>query len=53
MYILFEQVQANASMLIGNYDCMGYTMDEKKAIEWVNANLVYRKYKYCPNKELL
>ena len=52
MYILFEKANSRGDNSIYNYDAMGYTKDEVKAIKWVEENPEYRCYKYCTDKEV-
>ena len=52
MYILFEKSHSDGVENLYDYDCMGYAKTEDKAREWVNENSEYRKYKYCPDKEI-
>ncbi len=47
MYILFESSSGPISEAnIYSVDCMGTAASEAEAIEWRNANLDYRAYKY-------
>jgi hypothetical protein len=53
MFILFELSSSRAdSNSLRDNDCMGYTLEETEALEWVSQNPEYRSYKYCPNKEI-
>ena len=49
MFILFENWDARYP---NDYDLMGYTTDEEFAMNWVAKNPDFRKYQYCPNKDL-
>ena len=52
MYILFEMENARGDYSIYNFDLMGYTDSEEKAMSWVAMNPQYRTYKYCPNRKI-
>lgn len=52
MYILMEMTDARGLRTEGNYDFMGYTTSESDAMKWVSNNPEYRKYRYCPDKEI-
>ena len=53
MFILFELSSSRAdSNSLRDNDAMGYTSDEHVAIKWVSDNPNYRRYKYCPDKEV-
>ena len=52
MFILLEKCRDTDSDDILFYDAMGYTYEEKKAMNWVAKNREYRTYKYCSDKEL-
>lgn len=49
IYILFEKYDSHSDDSINNYDCIGYTTDEKSAMAWRDANIEFRTYKYCCN----
>lgn len=52
MYILFELNDSRCTNpTFGYYDAMGYAKTEEAAREWVDQNVGYRRYKYCPDKE--
>ena len=51
-YILFEMTDARGSDAFYNFDAMGWTPDENKALDWVAQNPEYRCYKYCPGKQI-
>ena len=54
MYILLEMNTSDLSREheLRAYDCMGYTISEASAMHWVESNSDYRKYIYCPEREL-
>lgn len=53
MYILLEKCDARCDTKnIYDYDAMGYTTSEAKALAWCDENPEYRAYKYCPDKEV-
>lgn len=53
MYILFELSSSDAdSNSFAENDAMGYTLNELVALKWVADNPEYRRYKYCPNREV-
>ena len=53
MYILFELSSSDADINdFLSIDAMGYTSDEHVALKWVADNPEYRRYKYCPDKEV-
>ena len=53
MYILFEMSNSRGGTELYNWDAMGYTIDEKLALMWVQQNPNYRCYKYCPDKQII
>lgn len=54
MYILMESNTSNEEELKYEYswDNMGHTDGEQKAMDWVACNPNFRKYKYCPDKDI-
>ena len=51
MYILFELNDSRCiDPSLSDYDAMGYAETEEAALQWVEANVQYRRYKYCPKK---
>lgn len=54
MYILMESNTNKEEELKyeHSWDNMGHTDKEEKAMDWVQCNPKFRKYKYCPNKDI-
>lgn len=52
MYILFEKMHADSDTHFYDYDAMGYTDSEEKAMKWCDQNSEYRRYKYCPDRQI-
>lgn len=51
MYILFEVGDSRyTNPVFVNYEAVGYTDTEESAIKWVEENVEYRSFKYCPKK---
>lgn len=51
MFILFESCSDSINDF-DDLDCVGYTDYESDAMEWRDANSRYRRYKWCPDKEI-
>lgn len=47
-YVLFEK-NCNGDNNICNWDVIRVVDSERLAMAWVNENVEYRTYKYCPN----
>lgn len=53
MYILFEMSNSKGTYsLYYEWDIMGYATSEKDAMEWRDQNSKYRRYQYCPDKNI-
>lgn len=53
MYILFEMSNSRGTCsLYSEWGMMGYATSEKDAMEWRDQNSDYRRYQYCPNKNI-
>lgn len=54
VYLLLESYDASNTnpTALSDFDFMGYAATEETAKTWVGKNPTYRKYVYCPMKEV-